>query len=79
MPSKVKQEVEKWEREMEERIEGEMDRDLEMGELEGALRKAGNGKAAGDDGCINEILKNGGDAMKDSLLLLFQLMWKRRG
>src|ERR1700722_14541118 len=61
---------------MEGRIEGELDKDIEMGELERALKKAGNGKAAGDDGCINEILKNGGDAMKDSLLLLFKIMWE---
>jgi hypothetical protein len=40
------------------------------------LKKAQNGKAAGDDGCINEILKTGGDEMKISLLLLFQKIWK---
>ena len=47
-----------------------------MEELERALKKAENGKAAGDDGCINEILKNGGEVMKDSLLILFQKMWE---
>jgi len=72
----VKEEVEKWEREREDRIEGELDRDVEMSEVEEALRKLENGKAAGVDECINEILKNGGEGLKDSLLLLFQKMWK---
>ena len=47
-----------------------------MEELEKALRKAERGKAAGDDGCVNEILKQGGEVMKESLLILFQKMWQ---
>jgi len=66
---KIKQEVEEWEREKRDKSDGELDKDLEMGELETALRKVQNGKAAGDDGCINEILKQGGEVMKQSLLI----------
>ena len=47
-----------------------------MEEVEKALRKVENGKAAGDDGCINEILKAGEEDMKVSLLTLFRKMWK---
>jgi hypothetical protein len=39
----------------------ELDKEIEMEELEKALHKIQNGKAAGDDGCINEILKQGGE------------------
>ena len=54
-----------------------IDSEIEMEELEKALRKAGNGKAAGDDECINEILKLGGETMKISLLPLFRKVWRR--
>ena len=73
---KIKQEVEEWEREKRDKSDGELDKDLEMGEVETALRKVQNGKAAGGDGCINEILKQGGEVMKQSLLILFQKMWE---
>ena len=47
-----------------------------MEELERALKKAERGKAAGDDECINEVLKEGGIEMRKSLLLLFRKMWQ---
>src|SRR2546423_15390212 len=47
-----------------------------MEELEKALHKTQNGKAAGDDSCINEILKQGGEYMKISLLTLFKKIWR---
>ena len=70
-----KQQVEQWEREQGERIVGELDGEIEMDEIEKALNKAESNKAAGDDGCVNEILKQGGDGMKRSLLVLFQKVW----
>ena len=73
---KREQEVERWEREKGDRMEGELDGEIEMQEVEKALSKAQKGKAAGDDGCINEILKSGGEGMKESLLVLFQKMWR---
>ena len=48
-----------------------------MEEVEEALGKAKNGKAAGEDECIIEILKQGGRQMRDSLLVLFQKMWNQ--
>jgi hypothetical protein len=54
----------------------ELDKEIEMEELEKALHKIQNGKAAGDDGCINEILKQGGEYMKISLLTLFKKIWR---
>ena len=53
-----------------------MDKEIEMSEVEEALKKAKNGKSAGDDGCINGILKAGGNEMKKALLTLFSKMWK---
>ena len=47
-----------------------------MGEVVRALQKAKNGKAAGEDGCVNEILKGGGESMRVSLLFLFQKIWR---
>ena len=44
--------------------------------IEIALKKIENGKAAGDDGCINEILKQGGEEMVNSLVILFRKIWK---
>ena len=55
--------------------DSELDREIEREELEEALRKAQNGKAAGGDECINEILKQGGEGMKRSMMVLFQKMW----
>ena len=75
---KREQEVERWEREKGDRMEGELDGEIEMQEVEKALSKAQKGKAAGDDGCINEILKRGGEGMKESLLVLFQKCGERR-
>ena len=74
----IKQKEGKWERESRNRegFESELDMDIEMEELEKALRKVENGKAAGDDGCINEVLKAGGESMKESLLTMFQKVWK---
>ena len=52
---KIKQEVENWEMRGKElsqnRRDERLDKDIEIVEVENALRKAGNGKAAGDDGC----------------------------
>ena len=50
----IKQEVEKWESGRGEEMDSEGDGDIEMEELERALTKAAKGKAAGEDGCINE-------------------------
>eukprot|EP00456_Euglypha_rotunda_P002259 TRINITY_DN1043_c0_g1_i22.p1 TRINITY_DN1043_c0_g1~~TRINITY_DN1043_c0_g1_i22.p1 ORF type:complete len:190 (+),score=3.25 TRINITY_DN1043_c0_g1_i22:121-690(+) len=47
-----------------------------MVEVVKALKRAGNGKAAGDDGCMNELLKEGGEGMKEALLVLFQKIWQ---
>src|SRR3984957_8193015 len=58
-----------------EKVEGELDGEIEMSEVERALRKAENGKAAGEDGCIKEILKAGGEAMKEALFVLVRKMW----
>ena len=46
-----------------------------MKELEIAMKNLRRGKAAGDDGCINEILKKGGTEMKNSLLTLCREFW----
>lgn len=70
----IKEKVEQ--REEKREVGGELDKETEMRELEMALKKAENGKAAGEDGCINEILKMGGEPMKRSLLVLFQTMWR---
>ena len=56
--------------------EEELNKSIEECEIECALKKLENGKAAGEDGCINEILKYGGEKMKKSLLILFRKMWK---
>ena len=72
----LKQKEAKWEEESRNKLEGELDHDIGMEELERALGSVENGKAAGEDGCINEILKLGGEAMKRSLLVLFQKVWK---
>ena len=53
-----------------------MDRDIEIEEVRRVLKKAKNNKAAGEDGCINEILKEAGEGMQQSLLTLFQKMWR---
>ena len=57
-------------------LEYELDQEIEEEEIERALSKLENGKAAGDDGCINEILKQGNNNMKISLLILFQKIWQ---
>ena len=54
----------------------QLDREIDKEEIEKALSKMKNGKAAGDDECINEILKAGGEEMKESIWVLFQKMWK---
>lgn len=54
----------------------DLDKGIEIEEVNIALRKAKNSKSAGVDGCINEILKSGGEAMGRSLLVLFQKVWK---
>ena len=73
---KIKDEVREWESKIGEIVNGELDGEIEEEELEKALKKVQNGKAAGDDECINEILKAGGDEMTNSLLILFQKMWR---
>ena len=47
-----------------------------MSELEIAIGKLKDGKSAGVDGCLNEILKIGGEEFKNSLLILFRKVWK---
>ena len=73
---KIKKQVAKWEREESKKNESELDEEITMEELEKVLYKTQNGKAAGDDGCVTEILKQGGSEMKESLLVLFQKMWR---
>ena len=73
---KIRKKVEGMEGKSKSEAEGELDEEIGMQELEGALWKARNGKAAGDDGCVNEILKQGGEYMKLSLLTLFRRMWR---
>ena len=70
--------MEEWERENSERIEGELDKEIEMSEVERALTKAENGKAAGDDGCINEILKREERNEKSLLVLIPENVEKER-
>lgn len=74
-----KENVERWEGE--EKKDGdkmieELNKEIEMSEVDKALGKAERNKAAGEDGCINEILKGGEGAMKESLLMLCQSMWR---
>jgi len=76
---KVREKIENWEKvgRLQDRDQNEeLDRKIEMKELELAISKLRRGKAAGEDGCINEILKNGGEALKISLLTLFQKFWE---
>ena len=54
--------------------EKELDGEIVRREVDRALARAQNGKAAGEDGCISEILKK--REMRESLLILFQKMWK---
>eukprot|EP00456_Euglypha_rotunda_P005867 TRINITY_DN1099_c0_g1_i2.p1 TRINITY_DN1099_c0_g1~~TRINITY_DN1099_c0_g1_i2.p1 ORF type:complete len:293 (-),score=18.34 TRINITY_DN1099_c0_g1_i2:887-1765(-) len=72
---KVKKMEGKWLNESSDSKIDELDRDIEMKEVIKALNKAKNGKSAGVDGCINEILKLAGEAMQSSLLVLFQKIW----
>jgi hypothetical protein len=41
--------------------------------IETSLKNLANGKAVGDDGIPNEFLKNGGEAMLNSLVDLFTI------
>ena len=47
-------------------------------EVEQAVRKLQNYKAAGEDEIVTELLKNGGDAMIDWLLEILQEVWKTK-
>jgi hypothetical protein len=42
--------------------------------IETSLKNLANGKAVGDDGIPNEFLKNGGEAMLNSLVDLFTVV-----
>jgi len=56
--------------------ERELDREIELGEVEEAIRRLKRGKAAGEDGCVNEILKFGGEEMKISIWTLLKNLWE---
>jgi len=73
----VRKKLEQYERNVQSKVVEELDAEITEEEVERAIRKLRNGKAAGVDSCVNEILKNGGEGMKNSLLLLFQSMWRR--
>ena len=47
-------------------------------EVERAVKKLQNGKAACDDRIVAELVKSGGEAMIDWLVELFQEVWKTR-
>ena len=47
-------------------------------EVERAVKKLQNGKAAGDDRIVAELVKNGGETMIDWLVELIQEVWKTR-
>ena len=75
---RVKNKIERWEqvgRLSSDNMNIELDSEIDMKELQIAMKKLKRGKAAGDDGCLNEILKNGGIEMKNSLLALFREFW----
>jgi exonuclease III len=55
----------------------ELNHAIDADEVAAAVKRLQNGKAAGSDGMVAEILKNGGDEMLASLLLLCQLVWKK--
>ena len=47
-------------------------------EVERAVKRLQNKKAAGEDRIVAELVKNGGEAMIDWLMELLQEMWKTR-
>ena len=73
---RIKKKVERWESERKEGKSKELDREIEKSEIVSAIQKAKNNKAAGEDECTNEILKQGGEQMVESLVILFRKMWK---
>ena len=63
--------------ELEDRSEVEITQ-VTREEVEQAVRKLQNCKAAGEDEIVAELLKNGGDAMIDWLLEILQEVWKTK-
>ena len=47
-------------------------------EVEQAVKKLQNGKAAGEDGIVAEMLKKGGEVMIDWLLEILQEVWRTK-
>ena len=47
-------------------------------EVEQAVKKLQNGKAAGEDEIVGELLKNGGEVMIDWLLEILQDVWRTK-
>ena len=47
-------------------------------EVEQTVRKLQNGKAAGEDEIVGELLKNGGEVMLDWLLEILQEVWRTK-
>ena len=52
--------------------------DVTREEVEKAMKKLKNGKAAGNDNIAAELLKNGGEAMVDWVTELVQEVWRTR-
>ena len=52
--------------------------DVTREEVEKAMTKLKNGKAAGNDNIAAELLKNGGEAMVDWVTELVQEVWRTR-
>ena len=54
----------------------ELDKIIEEGEVKIALGEMKNGKAAGEDGILTELLKGGGEVMVKWLTMLFNKAWR---
>ena len=57
--------VEEWGKQ--EEVEGELDDEITLEEVEKAMTELRRGKAPGVDGVVNEVLMYGGDAMTRAL------------
>ena len=54
-----------------------LNRDITLEEAEGSVRRLKNGKSPGSDGIISELLKNGGKIMRQCLLHLCNLAFRK--